>query len=159
MKKQKTWTAILDGARAQLFDLELNPVRLVPHSDGCFTGTRLLTHDLTTDRPGHGQKSGGGGRHALEPHTDAHVHREEVFVSDIAHRLAKDAGSGAYERLIVIAPARALGDFRAHFPENIRKQKVKLEIVGDWTKMSPKEASEHLRPHLVEAGMIVETSR
>jgi len=152
-RKLPFWVLIMDGARGQVFDLTTSPVHLTPRSDGTFAGSRLLTQDLTSDRPGHGQESVGGARHALEPRTDAHRHREEIFASEIAKWLTAENNKKAYGRLVVIAPPRALGDLRGHIPKSIRERKVVLEIAGDWTKMSATEAAKHLHPHLLEAGL------
>lgn len=157
-KKQTTWVLIMDGARGQVFELALSPLRLAPRPDGCFIGTRLKTKDLTSDRPGHGQESVGSARHGLEPRTDAHRHHEEVFAADIAKHIAQESDAGAFDHLIVVAPPRALGDLRAQFPKQLREKKVRFEIPGDWTKLSPTAAAEHLHPHLVEAGMIAEAA-
>lgn len=149
---QVIWALIMDGARGQVFDLTLSPLRLTARTDGHFEGSRLTTRELTSDRPGHGHESVGTSRHALEPRTDAHRHAEETFAAGIAKSLAKSGDLGAFDQLILVAPPRALGDLRAHLPKRLRDKKVKLEIAGDWTKLTSHEAAKHLRPHLLDSG-------
>ncbi len=156
MHAKKTWVVIMDGARGQIFDLVLPDGTLSPHEDGTFTGSRLLTRDVGTDRPGHGHASVGSARHAFEPRTDMHENAEAAFAASIAERLAQASERRLYDQLIIIAAPKSLGDLRKALPAELREKKVRLEITGDWTKLSPIEAAWHLVPHLVEIGMIEE---
>jgi protein required for attachment to host cells len=151
-KRKVTWLVTLDGARANFYRLARDGDRLRLIPTGAMEGTRKLTQDLTSDRPGHTQESVGGARHAMEPRTTAHDHAEQTFIAQVAHELAAKAAEKAFDDIIVVAAPRALGTLRQDFDGHFAGRYVSLEIPGDWTKMSPDDAACHLRPHLAEHG-------
>jgi protein required for attachment to host cells len=114
---------------------------------GSFDGSRALNQAINSDRPGDAQESVGGGRHAIEPRTDAHRHAEAEFVRHVGDKLKHFAESGEYDELVVVAAPKALGDLRSHWDSHFRQRFVKQEIHGDWTKMGATEVAEHLRSH------------
>ncbi|MEX0759073.1 MAG: host attachment family protein, partial [Tistlia sp.] len=86
------------------------------------------TREQGADRPGRLQDRGVQQRSAVEQ-TDWHQLEEDRFAAGIAEILYKAAHARAFERLVVVAPPRILGELRRAFhPE------VEARIVGTLDK-------------------------
>jgi protein required for attachment to host cells len=68
------------------------------------------TREQVTDAPGRASSPVGGGTSLSK--ADAHEVEEQRFVADTADLLRREALGGAFEQLIVIAPAKTLGELR-----------------------------------------------
>ena len=143
MRDKVTWIVIADGARAQIFAQKGRMADLEPVlSRNCHAG-RQRSQELVSDRPGRTFDSGGQGRHAKEPPTDPHRHAKALLAHEIADLLDRERKRHAYESLVLVAPAQALGDLHRHLDTATRKL-VKVEIVKDLTHLSLTELQEHL---------------
>lgn len=110
--KQDTWVVVTDSEKAlflrnltdhenpnlDLFDAEAqeNP------SD----------REQGANRPGRMHDGGMGQRSALDD-TDWHELQKERFAADLAEKLYAEAHRGAFERLVLVASPKVLGDLRA----------------------------------------------
>jgi protein required for attachment to host cells len=94
-----------------------------------FVGDNHPTRKINADRPGRTFDSMGGQRHAKEPHTDAHRHAQQVLAHEIAKYLDNAAGRGDFDRLVIAAPPRTLGDLRGAL-----SAKVQATLAGDLDK-------------------------
>src|SRR3954464_8611167 len=78
---------------------------------------RILEHDNPptreqgTDRPGRSNASVGVARSAMEE-TDWHHIAEERFAGELAEALYRHAQAKRFEKLVIIAPPKALGSLR-----------------------------------------------
>jgi protein required for attachment to host cells len=91
------------------------------------------TREQGTDRPGRSVASVGAARSAMEE-ADWHHLAKERFAGELAEALYRHAHDNRFERLIVIAPAKILGNLRKAFhPEVI--ERITAEI--------PKEMTSH----------------
>ena len=70
-------------------------------------------------------------RSAVEE-TDWHRLGKEHFAKDMAERLYRGAHAGTYDRLIIVAPPRTLGDIRAQLHAEVR-QRLVAEVDKDLT--------------------------
>ncbi len=113
MKPIRTWIVVADGAHARFFlnegpgrglTLALPGAPVVPHPP---------TRELGTDRPGRVFESADSSRHALEPRADWHRLEKQQFARAVAHVVDRAAGDNAFDRLVLIAPPKTLGDLRA----------------------------------------------
>src|SRR3546814_8025432 len=86
---------------------------------------------MGTDRPGRGHESATMGRHAMDT-PDWHRFEKEKFAKEMAGILDQAGGSGAYERLILVAPPKTLGDLRTALSATTRK-KITGELDKDIT--------------------------
>jgi protein required for attachment to host cells len=86
-----------------------------------------------TDRPGRSFASAGTHRAAMEE-TDWHQVAEERFAGEMAERLYKLAHAGRFDRLVVVAPPKVLGNLRKAFHK---------EVSGRITAEIPKELTSH----------------
>lgn len=120
----KTWILIADQARARLFeacaaDGGMHELAGLAHPEG-----RQKPHETGDERKTRVQESANAARHAAEPHTDP---RDKVAL-EFAHGLAQLLESGRvehdYERLILVAPPRFLGQLRASLGEQVARRVV-----------------------------------
>jgi protein required for attachment to host cells len=137
MKKKSTlWLLVADAGRAQVFALQGD--RPVAVADESWRGPHKRSRDLVADKPGRAIDVGGLRRHAMEPHTDPVRVAERDFFARIARDLSAAARAGRFDRLVLAAPARALGDLRAALPKTVAAR-VTAEIRKDLTKATPAE--------------------
>jgi len=69
------------------------------------------TREQGTDRAGRRPDTGAGQRSAMES-TDWHQFEESRFIAEFAERLNRAAERNRFERLVLIAPPKVLGELR-----------------------------------------------
>ena len=79
----------------------------------------------------------------MEPRTDPHEHEQRVFHHRIAAYLDGAAKRGDFDRLILVAPPKALGNLRSELTAATR-EKVSGELNKDLTHVP----THGLAPHL-----------
>lgn len=143
MKPIKTWILIADGARARIL-LNEGPGRGVkPALDREFHGTNAPGREIMADRPGRTFDSGGEGRHAMEPHTNPREAEKRSFHHDLAQFLDKAVKRGDFDRLVIVAPPRTLGNLRAELSDSVQA-KVTGELNKDLTHVAIHDLPDHL---------------
>ncbi len=147
-----TWIVVTDASRAQFFALR--------HADGIRTmeeaaptmASHLADHssDLKSDRPGRSFSSAGGGvRHAVEPHHDYHKLEKHDFAQAVMTFLEEAFDAHRFERLVLVAPHRTLGELRTLLPHKM-KAHIWHEIAHDLTKLGRTELWARISPELTE---------
>jgi protein required for attachment to host cells len=96
------------------------------------------TREQGTDRPGRSNASVGTARSAVEE-VDWHHIAKERFAGEIAEALYRHAHDNHFEKLVVIAPAKILGNLRKAFHAEVTDR-----IVGE----IPKELTSHPIPEI-----------
>jgi protein required for attachment to host cells len=91
------------------------------------------TREQGTDRPGRSSASVGVARSAMEE-TDWHNIAEERFAGELADALYRHTQANSFEKLVVIAPPKILGNLRKAFHTEVA-ERVAAEI--------PKELTSH----------------
>jgi protein required for attachment to host cells len=86
------------------------------------------THDQGTDRPGRVNDAFGGHRSAVAD-TDWHQIEKERFADEIAERLYKLVHTGAFRKIVLVAPPQVLGEMR----KKLHKE-VSDRVVGEVAK-------------------------
>lgn len=143
MRKTTTWILIADGARAHILENDgpgkgLAPAPVPPQE------THLdADREVYADRPGRAQESVGGARHAVERRVDWHRFEKAQFAGRLAELLDAAAGAKRFDRLVLVAPPRTLGDLRAALAPATRA-KVDGEIDKDLTHLPDHELPAHL---------------
>lgn len=143
MKPIKSWIVVADGARARILQ-----------NDGPGRGLTALpaeerhqphrpSRDIDADRPGRTHDRKGPGRHAMEPPSDAHRIEKRRFAEELAERLNSASLAGSYDRLILVAPAKTLGDLRPALSKETMA-KVHAELTKDLTSVTEHELPKHL---------------
>lgn len=143
MKKTVTWILVADGARARILKNEGPGKGLEAAMDQEFRHKLPSTHELGVERPGRVQESANAARHAMENPVDWHRFEKEKFAKEMAGVLDKAAAAGAFERLILVAPPRTLGDLRAALGAAAKK-KVTAELDKDLTHVPVGDMPGHL---------------
>ncbi|MCJ8189901.1 host attachment family protein [Sphingomicrobium aestuariivivum] len=87
--------------------------------------------DLSTDEPGSVFMSGSPGRSSYEE-TDFHQLEEDRWAHEAADRINSRALSNDFEKLVIIAPPKTLGELRKKLHKETEKRTV-LEIDKEMT--------------------------
>lgn len=150
-KKIVTWVLVADGEHATVFEHD-GPGRGLNAVDSpTFQASPIqYTRDAVTDREGRSWGAGGVGRHGMEPRTDPKRQSEQEFVREVAQALGQAALAGRFERLILVAPPKALGDLRAQLPKHAQ-DRVTHEIAKDLVHLD----SGALEKHLINDNVLV----
>lgn len=143
-----TWILIADGAHARVLEQDRESHRFKPAFEQEFFGQAAPSREIASDRPGRSFDSAGEGRHAMEPHTDPHRHAKYAFAGDLAKHLQKAAARHRFDRLVLIAAPRTLGDLRDLLPDQVKKRVVG-EIDKDLTNVPTRDLGDHLDPALL----------
>ena len=107
------------------------------------TTAHLRAHDLGTDRPGRTFESTGTLRHAITPRQDPHQAAKHDFVVQVAHQVNAQAETNVFDRLVLVAPGRALHDLREALTPHARGKMVGT-LEKDLTKVPDHELTGHL---------------
>jgi protein required for attachment to host cells len=144
MKKAKVWYAIADGGRARFVERDQNGVYRTVVS---FESADLhhKASDLTSDEPGRVMESATPGRSAVEPRQDPKRASKENFVKVVADELAAEHERGAFDQLMLVAPARVLTELKQKLAKPIADLVVK-DLQKDLTKVPDHDLTEHLAP-------------
>jgi len=143
VKPVRTWIVIADGARARIVK-NTGPGRGVEaDAELVFRSEHQKLQEIMADKPGRAFDSVGKGRHAMAYGSDAVREDERHFLQSLAERLEKEALADAYDRLILVAPPRALGDLRS-FLSNPVKNRAHDEIAKDLTQLPNDRLANHL---------------
>ena len=99
--------------------------------------SRRLTHDIVTDRPGRGFSAARSSmRHAFEAPHDVHKLEKHNFTAALAQTLEDARARRQFDRLVLVAPRRSLGELRALLSPQVKKI-VSHEVAKDLTTSTP----------------------
>jgi protein required for attachment to host cells len=140
-----TWVATFNGAEFRAYAWDRAADRLSPIELSVAPAQRKAEF---TDRPVRTYSSASSARGAGDPRTDAERTLEEEFVISITGVLAAQAAQGAFHRLVIAAPPRALGVFRAHAPSTL-SQTIQTEIGHDYVNTPQDALRARLHEHVV----------
>jgi protein required for attachment to host cells len=138
MRKTTTWILLADGARARLLRNEGPNRGFDPVPGGEFEGERRPTREIVSDRQGNEATPGGPGRHTLAESSDAHDFAEERFVKRLAEVLNESLNRNEYDRLVIVAPPKALGVLRDNLSKTV-EDRVAGEINKDLVAADDRE--------------------
>jgi protein required for attachment to host cells len=111
-KRERLWVVIADGEHARVvLPAPADQFKTTLALDSATAHKRSL--DLGSDRPGRQQESATTTRHAIAPKHDPHELAKHDFLREVARQLDEHATAGEFDRLLLVAPARALSDLRA----------------------------------------------
>ena len=101
------------------------------------------SRDIDADRPGRTFDSGGEGRHAMEPPTDAKRHAKQEFHRELAADIETALKAGEFDRLVIVAAPATLGDLRQEFSKTVT-DKIHGEIPKNLVKAGQQELLDQL---------------
>lgn len=127
------WVLVADGRKALLMRnaadetrVDLKVLKVIEQPEN----PRTAEHG--TDRPGRAVESTTGRRSAMEQ-TDWHDLAERDFASEVAETVERHHRDGDFSKLVVVAPARTLAEFRQRFSKELHGT-VLAELDKDLTK-------------------------
>ncbi len=145
-KRIITWVLVADGGRARVLANDGPGRGLKPALNYEFAAIHPLARDIVSDRQGRQADrvaGGGGGRHAMESRTAPQRQLEQDFARTLARFLDKEAMKKRYQRLVLVAPPRTLGDLRAELPRHARAA-VTAELDKDLVRLDDADVARHL---------------
>ena len=101
------------------------------------------TREQGTDQPGR-TGTGTNGRTSAIKETDWHRLGEERFAAGLAEMLYRRAHAGQFDRLIVVAPPKVLGDLRQAFHQEVL-ERISREIPKQLTSHPIEDIARMLR--------------
>jgi protein required for attachment to host cells len=142
MKPTITWIVVADGARARIF-VNRGPGKGIELSGHELTAEHPRTSDIVRDSLPRTHESVGHARHAIEPRVDPHQDAKREFTEYLAQVLDQSVAERAFDRFVVVAPPKMLGDFRKAMSKRLQPL-LHGEVAKDLTKASSKEVADHL---------------
>lgn len=137
-----TWVLVADGEKARFF-MNLGPGRgLVDAPVEDQVHENPPSHEQGTERPGRVHDRLGAHSHAMENPVDWHRFEKAKFAQEMAALLDRAADAGEFERLILIAPPKTLGDLRGALGK--AADKVIGELDKDLTAFKANEVADRL---------------
>ncbi len=147
MKPVRTWVLIADAGRARVLE-----------GRGPGHGLKVVP-DMTFDNPRPEHEPGGGERgrsfesasptrHAMEPTSDPARLDQARFAGELVRRLDERRAAKAFDRLILVAPAKMMGDLRQAVGDALGRM-VDGEVIADLTRVPDHEVAAHLDGVLV----------
>lgn len=133
MKAPTTWILVADGGRALVLENHGVGKGLSTAPVFARTNDNPPTREQGTDKPGRFDDAGVG-RSAVQD-TDWHEIEKTRFAKEVAGELDGAANAQKFDRLILIAPAKVLGDLRQNLGKPAR-ERVHAEISKDLTTQS-----------------------
>jgi protein required for attachment to host cells len=147
MRKIVTWIVVADHQHARFFQNDGPDRGIRPIADLSLDTRLARSHDLLSDREGRGVSSRDGRRYGIPLQSDPHRQEGLVFIGQVAEVVAKGLSDRAYDRLVLIAPPRALGELRKALAAPVRA-KVIGELSEDLTKATSPEILAHLGDYI-----------
>ena len=120
-----------DGQKALFLRNRGNAQRIDLVVERIFEQNNPAPRDQGTDRPGRSIAAPGVARSAMEE-VDWHDLAKERFANETAEALYRHAHANRFEKLIVIAPPKVLGNLRKAFHAEVA-DRVVAEIPKEWT--------------------------
>lgn len=130
-----TWILVADGSRANLFARDnggrLEKLEGWDNPEGRLAESESESDSLGSARPGS----------SMTPPTDPKRHSQEVFARQMAAVLKERCS--AYDRLLLVAAPKFLGDLRQQLDQSVQK-KIAAEFAKDLAQLSAHELGPHL---------------
>lgn len=143
-RRHRTWVLVADGAIAKIFENDEEGgdlTEVMTHE-----GPKDLTRDIVSDRQGRrGQQ--GVQHHAMDSRTDPQRHGEHEFARVICRHLDHQVDEDSFDRLILAAAPRTLGDIREMLSKRVRGRIV-AELDKDFAHLSAHELTHQISKHV-----------
>lgn len=144
-----TWVLVADGSRARVLARAGASGSFVQPAGGMFSHAVHRAADLGTERPGRVRESANASHHAIEPRADRRREGKHGFARMLAQMLEQRALERAYDRLILVAPPRTLGDLR----DGLGKE-ARFRLVGTLDRDLTALATDEIERHLAAAKLL-----
>lgn len=145
MQHSTVWVLVCDGGKSQVLVGKGRVSALAPvlgsvrTNDAPDPGAGRLGERAT------GYASNGHGRYSVDEHANPRRDIEAAFLAEQLKWL--EERSGEFDRLVIVAPPRALGQLRDQLPP-VLKAKLAVEIPADLTKAPVADIVQHVAEYL-----------
>ena len=146
MNADRILVAVFDAAHVRFFEYIKARGRLDPILGDVSSGLHHDRRDIETDRPGRGTSSDGQ-HHAYESRHDPRKLEKHDFVRAIAQAIEAALDRHKFNKLVVVAPSRSVGEFRAVAGDKV-KHTIWREVPKELAGLSDVELANHLVPIL-----------
>ena len=150
MKHPLTWVMVADGGAARVYrttgetGAHQRQLELVPGGAFSRLDHAQLGPHSSENSPRSARDSGHGASRQTPAAREATKRRaEEEFIATVLAWIGKPEHLAAFERLIIAAPPRTLGEIRAALSPAL-KERIHGEIHGDLTKLPIKELEQRV---------------
>jgi len=147
MKPVRTWVLIADAGRARVLEGRGPGHGLKPISNLTFDNPRPEHEPGGSDR-GRSFESASPTRHAIEPTSDPDRLSMARFAAELVERLEEQRTAKAFDRLVLVAPAKMMGELRQAVGDALGRM-VDGEVIADLTRVPDHEVAAHLDGVLV----------
>jgi len=151
-KAKETWIVVMDSAAAHFYLLPSDEAArsLDVAAESMQSSLHRHAADLKSDKPGRGfPGAGSSSRHGMEPPHDYHKLEKHEFVHAVSAYLEHAFDQHKFDRLVMVAPERCLGELRGELPGKVKKV-LWREIPKDLMKLGGQELWLRLAPLLKE---------
>lgn len=161
-KKPTTWVLVADGKQAQVYERaivekripiggsegeahykETKPVGLLPVDGMSWQAESPEIYEVGRNATGMVFESGSSARSMGEPHIDARTEVKQHFAKAVANQINKAATQKMFDKLIIAAPAKTLGELRKCLSDEATKR-VSAELTKDLTHYKDEDLLRHL---------------
>lgn len=139
----KSWVVVCDGAKALFLRNDGDAERVKLQVVEALEIDNPAGRDQGTDRPGRIAQSMTAGRSAMEE-TDFHEAAEADFLKRIAEKMSDMAYAKTMERVVLVAPPKALGLMRPYF-STVLLDSLAAEVAKDLVKQPVDAIERHLK--------------
>ena len=94
------------------------------------------------ERPGRTHESANSARHAVGPRQDLHRAEKQNFVDEVAKALNEANTRDEFDRLVLVAPAHALGELN-HALDAPTRRKIGAQLQKDLTNVPNADLAKH----------------
>jgi protein required for attachment to host cells len=162
VKPPVTWILVADSRQAQVYvrhrteksiPLAGNSRRnqfeeIIAHAPVPVTGMKWVAestdqYKVSRDRLGRVQESANSAHHMSEPRIDVKEEIREHFARTIAQELYRAREAKAFDRLVLIAAPKMLGEIKKHLDKKIAKL-IMAEMPKDLAHYDSEEVTEYL---------------
>ena len=134
---------VADGSRARFFE-NLGPGRgLSETAQPDLAAETKPTRALGTDEPGRTHDRFGPTGHSMTPRVDWHEFEKAAFAREVASLIDRAAEARKFDRLVLVAPAKTLGELRASLSKKAAGL-VSGELGKDLTKVPIQDLPSHI---------------
>lgn len=137
------WICLADGAYARILEPDESGRGYSVVTEFQSATAHLRSRALGTDRPGRAQESANAAHHALEPRSNPHLDGKRKFVRLVADYLNREGALGAFDELMLVAPATCLRELRDGL-DAANLLKLKASKAKDLAKVPLGKLSRHL---------------
>ncbi len=142
----KTWIMVADSARARLFEIGAKDGQLFEVGGYANPEAQIKPSEVARDRLPRTHESASTVRHAKEPHTDPHDKSAQKFAHGLAEILEQGRTAHNYTRLLLVAPARFLGQLKHELGDQVSKLVAK-SISKDYSRADAADIKAMLDAH------------